>query len=189
MVDFFQTSIVFTLNEGPGELFKALAVLSLRQINLTKVGFTIITISLLFQCVIHWVNLLYWYNFFALFFLSDWKSPKSRCQERIVEVRLVAFGLFPLKNISGCSIWNVWNVCRCFNYFFYLDFEASMADEAAQNAVKNLEVILLGITEKIVLYYSNRLQETTFAKRKFDKAWFFAKLWRCFFFIFLFLYT
>ncbi|XP_057526150.1 arogenate dehydratase 2-like [Amaranthus tricolor] len=74
----FKTSIVFTLNEGPGELFKALAVLSLRQINLTKI--------------------------------------ESR----------------PNRDVKNGSL-------KCFNYFFYLDFEASMADEAAQNAVKNLE--------------------------------------------------
>lgn len=34
-----QTSIVFSLEEGPGVLFKALAVFALRQINLTKVVF------------------------------------------------------------------------------------------------------------------------------------------------------
>ena len=32
-----QTSIVFSLEEGPGQLFKALAVFALRKINLTKV--------------------------------------------------------------------------------------------------------------------------------------------------------
>lgn len=32
-----QTSIVFSLEEGPGVLIKALAVFSFRQINLTKV--------------------------------------------------------------------------------------------------------------------------------------------------------
>jgi hypothetical protein len=33
-----QTSIVFSLEEGPGQLFKALAVFALRKINLTKVS-------------------------------------------------------------------------------------------------------------------------------------------------------
>jgi prephenate dehydratase len=30
--------------------------------------------------------------------------------------------------------------CRLFNYIFYVDFEASMTDVRAQNALKGLEV-------------------------------------------------
>lgn len=75
----FKTSIVFSLVEGPGALFKALAVFALRQINLAKI--------------------------------------ESR----------------PLRNSSnnGSS--------KCFDYLFYLDFEASMADPNAQNALRHLE--------------------------------------------------
>lgn len=38
-----QTSIVFSLEEGPGVLFKALAVFALRDINLTKVCYLVST--------------------------------------------------------------------------------------------------------------------------------------------------
>ncbi|GAB4859240.1 Arogenate dehydratase 2 [Ancistrocladus abbreviatus] len=74
----FKTSIVFSLEEGPGALFKALAVFALRNINLTKI--------------------------------------ESR----------------PLRNSSNGST-------KCFDYLFYLDFEASMADLNAQNALGHLE--------------------------------------------------
>ncbi len=38
MTTSWQTSIVFTLDEGPGMLFKALSCFALRDINLTKVS-------------------------------------------------------------------------------------------------------------------------------------------------------
>uniref|UniRef100_A0A7C9DV51 arogenate dehydratase n=1 Tax=Opuntia streptacantha TaxID=393608 RepID=A0A7C9DV51_OPUST len=75
----FKTSIVFSLVEGPGALFKALAVFALRQINLAKI--------------------------------------ESR----------------PLRNSSNNGS------PKCFDYLFYLDFEASMADLNAQNALRHLE--------------------------------------------------
>ncbi|XP_010689440.2 arogenate dehydratase 2 [Beta vulgaris subsp. vulgaris] len=74
----FKTSIVFSLVEGPGALFKALAVFALRHINLEKI--------------------------------------ESR----------------PLRNSNNGS-------SKCFDYIFYLDFEASMADSNAQNALRHLE--------------------------------------------------
>ncbi|EOA30806.1 hypothetical protein CARUB_v10013950mg [Capsella rubella] len=77
----FKTSIVFSLEEGPGVLFKALAVFALRQINLTKI------------------------------------------ESRPLRKR-------PLRASGGL---------KYFDYLFYVDFEASMADEVAQNALRHLE--------------------------------------------------
>ncbi|KAJ1424286.1 Prephenate dehydratase [Sesbania bispinosa] len=82
----FKTSIVFSLEEGPGILFKALAVFALRHVNLTKI-----------------------------------ESRPLRKQ--------------PLRasddNNNGCS--------KYFDYLFYVDFEASMADQSAQNALRHLK--------------------------------------------------
>ncbi|XP_022944730.1 arogenate dehydratase/prephenate dehydratase 2, chloroplastic-like [Cucurbita moschata] len=80
----FKTSIVFSLEEGPGILFKALAVFALRQINLTKI-----------------------------------ESRPLRNQ--------------PLRasDDNGSS--------KYFDYLFYVDFEASMADQNAQNALRHLK--------------------------------------------------
>jgi len=40
MTSLSQTSIVFSLEEGPGVLFKALAVFAMRDINLSKVCYS-----------------------------------------------------------------------------------------------------------------------------------------------------
>ncbi|KAF7823455.1 arogenate dehydratase/prephenate dehydratase 2, chloroplastic-like [Senna tora] len=81
----YKTSIVFSLEEGPGVLFKALAVFALRQINLTKI--------------------------------------ESR----------------PLRNQPlRASDDNNYGI-RLFDYLFYVDFEASMADENVQNALGHLK--------------------------------------------------
>ncbi|XP_065866203.1 arogenate dehydratase/prephenate dehydratase 2, chloroplastic [Euphorbia lathyris] len=81
----FKTSIVFSLEEGPGVLFKALAVFALRKINLTKI-----------------------------------ESRPLRKQ--------------PLRGYdsNNCSP-------KYFDYLFYVDFEASMAEQKAQNALKHLK--------------------------------------------------
>ncbi|KAL5169481.1 Arogenate dehydratase/prephenate dehydratase 2, chloroplastic [Glycine soja] len=79
----FKTSIVFSLEEGPGILFKALAVFALRQINLTKI-----------------------------------ESRPLRNQ--------------PLRADDS-------NNSKYFDYLFYVDFEASMAEQSAQNALRHLK--------------------------------------------------
>ncbi|KAL3530620.1 hypothetical protein ACH5RR_009942 [Cinchona calisaya] len=78
----FKTSIVFSLDEGPGELFKALAVFAMRKINLTKI--------------------------------------ESRPLQKQALQALV-------------------DSAKNFPYLFYVDFEASMADERAQNALGHLK--------------------------------------------------
>ncbi|XP_057527644.1 arogenate dehydratase/prephenate dehydratase 1, chloroplastic-like [Amaranthus tricolor] len=82
----FKTSIVFTLEEGPGVLFNALAVFALRDINLTKI--------------------------------------ESRPQRKQ-----------PLRIVDDLNIGSA----KYFDYLFYIDFEASMADPRAQNALGNLQ--------------------------------------------------
>ncbi|KAL3694247.1 hypothetical protein R1sor_007898 [Riccia sorocarpa] len=82
----FKTSIVFTLEEGPGVLFKALAVFALRDINLTKIE----------------------------------SRPQRKRPLRVVD-----------DSNNGTA--------KYFDYLFYIDFEASMADPRAQNALGHLQ--------------------------------------------------
>ncbi|KAG9453279.1 hypothetical protein H6P81_006183 [Aristolochia fimbriata] len=81
----FKTSIVFSLEEGPGILFKALAVFAMRQVNLTKIE----------------------------------SRPLKNRPVRIDD-----------ETGNGAQ--------KYFDYLFYVDFEASMADLNAQNALRNL---------------------------------------------------
>lgn len=82
----FKTSIVFTLDEGPGVLFKALAVFALRDISLTKIE----------------------------------SRPQRKQPLRVVD-----------DSNTGTS--------KYFDYLFYIDFEASMAEPRAQNALRHLQ--------------------------------------------------
>ncbi|GMH07177.1 hypothetical protein Nepgr_009017 [Nepenthes gracilis] len=82
----FKTSIVFALEEGPGVLFKALAVFALRHINLTKM--------------------------------------ESRPQRKR-----------PLRVVDDLDTGSA----KYFDYLFYIDFEASMAEPRAQNALGHLQ--------------------------------------------------
>ncbi|MCL7043483.1 hypothetical protein MKW94_027875, partial [Papaver nudicaule] len=82
----FKTSIVFTLEEGPGVLFKALAVFALRDINLTKIE----------------------------------SRPQKKRPFRVVD-----------DSNNGTA--------KYFDYLFYIDFEASMAERRSQTALAHLQ--------------------------------------------------
>ncbi|PIN22365.1 Prephenate dehydratase [Handroanthus impetiginosus] len=82
----YKTSIVFSLEEGPGVLFKALAVFALRDINLTKIE----------------------------------SRPQRRRPLRVVD-----------DSNRGSATY--------FDYLFYIDFEASMAEPRAQLALGHLQ--------------------------------------------------
>ncbi|KAK6932294.1 ACT domain [Dillenia turbinata] len=82
----YRTSIVFTLEEGPGVLFKALAVFSMRGINLTKIE----------------------------------SRPQRKRPVRVVD-----------DSNRGSA--------KYFDYLFYIDFEASMAETRAQCALGHLQ--------------------------------------------------
>ncbi|KAL4368565.1 hypothetical protein GQ457_05G030620 [Hibiscus cannabinus] len=83
---FYKTSIVFTLEEGPGMLFKALAVFSLRGISLSKI---------------------------------ESRPQKGR----------------PLRVVDGSNRGSA----MYFDYLFFIDFDASMAEPRAQNALEHLQ--------------------------------------------------
>ncbi|KAL1560089.1 ADP,ATP carrier protein [Salvia divinorum] len=82
----YKTSIVFTLEEGPGVLFKALAVFAMRDINLSKI--------------------------------------ESRPQK-----------MWPLRGVDDSNKQGA----KFFEYLFYIDFEASMAEPRAQFAMGHLQ--------------------------------------------------
>ncbi|KAL5731221.1 hypothetical protein ACHQM5_003970 [Ranunculus cassubicifolius] len=86
LVIYQKTSIVFPLHEGPGVLFKALAVFAYRGINLTKI--------------------------------------ESRPQRQR-----------PLRTVDDSDN----GISKYFDYLFYVDFEASMSDHNAQNALGHLK--------------------------------------------------
>ncbi|XP_078168887.1 arogenate dehydratase 2-like isoform X1 [Carex rostrata] len=82
----FKTSIVFSLEEGPGVLFKALAVFAMRDINLTKIE----------------------------------SRPSKKRPLRVCD--------------DGNGV-----PSKYFDYLFYVDFEASMADPNSRNALNHLQ--------------------------------------------------
>ncbi|THF96220.1 hypothetical protein TEA_000924 [Camellia sinensis var. sinensis] len=93
----FKTSIVFTLDEGPGVLFKALSVFALRNINLTKI--------------------------------------ESRPQRKR-----------PLRVVDDSNTGSA----KYFDYLFYIDFEASMAEPRAQSALGHLQLLWQSPVHKVL---------------------------------------
>ncbi|KAJ0700632.1 putative hydro-lyase [Helianthus annuus] len=96
-----KTSIIFTLEEGPRVLFKALAVFALRDINLSKI--------------------------------ESWPL-RSR----------------PLRIVDDSNKGSA----KYFDYFFYIDFEASMAEPRAQYALRRLQV---GLHSSYHIYSKGRM--------------------------------
>ncbi|XP_004507685.1 arogenate dehydratase/prephenate dehydratase 1, chloroplastic [Cicer arietinum] len=84
----YKTSIVFSIEEGPGVLFKALSVFSMRDINLSKI---------------------------------ESRPLKQR----------------PLRVVDDSNEGSA----KYFDYLFYIDFEASMAEPRAQYALAQLQEI------------------------------------------------
>ncbi|KAJ7537143.1 hypothetical protein O6H91_12G099600 [Diphasiastrum complanatum] len=87
-----KTSIVIALENGSEDLFRALAVFALRNINLTKIE----------------------------------SRPQRRKPLHVVDKD---------SKVEHCM------TSKCFEYLFYIDFEASMAERQAQNALKELEEV------------------------------------------------
>ncbi|KAJ0112624.1 hypothetical protein Patl1_02004 [Pistacia atlantica] len=95
----FKTSIVFALDEGPGVLFKALAVFALRDISLTKIE----------------------------------SRPQRKRPLRLVD-----------DSNNGSA--------KYFDYLFFIDFEASMAEPRAQSALGHLQ----GFGQASIAFYIQR---------------------------------
>ncbi|KAJ6769552.1 AROGENATE DEHYDRATASE/PREPHENATE DEHYDRATASE 1 CHLOROPLASTIC [Salix purpurea] len=106
-----KTSIVFTLEEGPGMLFKALAVFALRDINLTKIE----------------------------------SRPQRKRPLRVVDdsnkgsARLVLTFLMKTSLQLNGVCCNSDDAFLYFDYLFYIDFDASMAEPRAQHALAHLQ--------------------------------------------------
>ncbi|KAK4408902.1 Arogenate dehydratase/prephenate dehydratase 2, chloroplastic [Sesamum angolense] len=93
--------VCLSLEEGPGMLFKALAVFAMRNINLTKI--------------------------------ESRPLPKRALQTPDENATGFPNGILLIKHIF-CYL-----AILYFPYLFYVDFEASMADERAQNALGHLK--------------------------------------------------
>ncbi|GJP33318.1 hypothetical protein CLOM_g17863 [Closterium sp. NIES-68] len=102
----FKTSIVFTLQSGPGVLFKALSVFALRDINLTKI-----------ESRPHRDKPLY----------VDWLDRSS--------LPSPATPLPPTP--AGAAQESL--AYQSFDYLFYVDFQASLAEPRVQNAMRHLQ--------------------------------------------------
>jgi len=106
-----KTSVVFSLREGPGQLFKALSVFALRDIDMTKIESRPLR-----------------------------SEPILIKNERGRGVRsLDAISLDEADGNASGGEGEI--IGRRLNYLFYVDFVGSLADEDSQNALRHLQEI------------------------------------------------
>ncbi len=109
----FKTMIVFSLGEGPGQLFKALAVFALRDLDLLKIES---------RPLRRWAHLL-----FKETMLAERNNSLSKFGTPLLRSN-------PMVIVDGSGT-------HRFNYLFYVDFVGKLSDEKVQNAMRHLQEI------------------------------------------------